>query len=697
MFDVDSARCYCANDSVFYPPENACLPRADRRITLPCDTCHGNPLVVGNGTKLQIQELGWQPWLPLHLTFNSIDALPFEDGAAPYVGNATPLLPGFWSLSLEREFFYSGPSGALVNFVRPDGNLLTYGASASGSSADLRIPASPVVNDQAWGAGWTYFRDASAMVLEEFDRDLRRVTTLHHATGKRLTFSRAQSATADYPLYAPLYVEDQDGRRWSLGYRAGFVVSVTDPAGKVVSIDSTASGVTGIRWPDGTSRRFLYEDGNARLLSGYVNEAGVRAGTYRYDATGRAISTERALGLDAFSVRWTKGPRNKWVSETYDPEHRVIWRDLYIDAPKDGLVTFPNGSTEALEMDGTFGLLKWSAKTQTGVDGLSRTTRRAFDARMNVTQLDDYNGVRSCMTYAADRNVELTRIEGLNATAVCDVVRTAALPAGARKISTQWHPLWRMATRTAEPLRVTTIIHNGQPDPFNGNAIASCAPSDGVLSNREPIAVVCKRVEQATTDETGEQGFDAQPKPGVATRMATWTYTSQGKVLTERDARGVTIVTNEYYAATTADYTKNDLKSTTNAVGHKTSFLRYNAYGQPLEVVDANAASTVYTYDARQRVKTTTTSGSTTTFDYWPTGELKRTSQADGSTVNYEYDDARRLTAVADSRGNRVEYTLDAEGKRIKENAKDPSGALKRTMSRAFDALGRAQQTTGRE
>jgi YD repeat-containing protein len=217
------------------------------------------------------------------------------------------------------------------------------------------------------------------------------------------------------------------------------------------------------------------------------------------------------------------------------------------------------------------------------------------------------------------------------------------------------------------------------------------------LPDGSVLVLLCKRVEQATTDTTGELGFNATPLAGVAARMWSWTYTPTGQVLTEKDPRGTTTVTNEYYATTTADYTKNDLKSTTNAAGHKTSFLRYNAYGQPLEAIDANAASTTYTYDTRQRVKTVTTAGATTTFDYWPTGELKRTLQADGSAVNYEYDDARRLTAVADSQGNRVEYTLDAEGKRTKEDAKDPQGTLKRTMSRAFDVLGRAQQTTGRE
>ena len=58
---------------------------------------------------------------------------------------------------------------------------------------------------------------------------------------------------------------------------------------------------------------------------------------------------------------------------------------------------------------------------------------------------------------------------------------------------------------------------------------------------------------------------------------------------------------------------------------------------------------------------------------------------------------SRMLAPVADGQGNRIEYTLDQSGNRTAEQAKDPQGTLKRTMSRVFDALGRAQQTTGRE
>jgi YD repeat-containing protein len=89
--------------------------------------------------------------------------------------------------------------------------------------------------------------------------------------------------------------------------------------------------------------------------------------------------------------------------------------------------------------------------------------------------------------------------------------------------------------------------------------------------------------------------------------------------------------------------------------------------------------------------------GQTTTYEYWPTGLLKKVTQPDGGWVAYGYDDAHRLTDVSDNLGNSVHYTLDNSGNRTKEETKDPSGALALQLSRVMDALSRVQQTTGRE
>jgi len=107
-------------------------------------------------------------------------------------------------------------------------------------------------------------------------------------------------------------------------------------------------------------------------------------------------------------------------------------------------------------------------------------------------------------------------------------------------------------------------------------------------------------------------------------------------------------------------------------------------------------------YDAANRLTSLTfTNGGTTlgdlSYTYDAAGQLLKVAAPDGSWVGYEYDAAHRQTAVKDNLGNRTEYVLDNAGNKTGQNVKDATGALARTLARSIDALGRVQQTTGRE
>jgi YD repeat-containing protein len=282
-----------------------------------------------------------------------------------------------------------------------------------------------------------------------------------------------------------------------------------------------------------------------------------------------------------------------------------------------------------------------------------------------------------------------------------------SLPAASRKFSTQWHPDWSIKARIAEPGRITSFVYNGQPDPSAGGVAAACAPASATLPDGKPIAVLCKQVEQATTDSNGTQGFAAPLQAGVPAREQRWTYNEYGQVLTHDGPRTdvADITTHLYYADTAfsgADpyavgHTRGDLRQTTSPSGHVTRYTSYNKAGQLLEMVDANDVTTSHTYDLRQRMTSTTVGGLTTSFAYWPTGLIQRITQPDGNWVHYEHDAAHRLIKVSDNLGNSVSYTLDNLGNRTSEDVRDPANVLRRQLTRSIDALGRVQLVTGRE
>jgi YD repeat-containing protein len=307
----------------------------------------------------------------------------------------------------------------------------------------------------------------------------------------------------------------------------------------------------------------------------------------------------------------------------------------------------------------------------------------SYDANANVTSRTDFNGKTTCLAYDLTRNLETKRVEGVSGTGSCPAALTSP-SAGARVISTQWHPDWRLETKIAEPNKLTTVVYNGQG--------ATCAPST-VLVDGKPPAVVCSRTEQATTDASGALGFAA----GLTGTARTWsyTYTTYGRVLSATDPNGKTTTTTYYPDDDPEMGRRGNVATVTNPAGHLTRYSAYNLHGQPTQIVDPNGLTTDLTYDLRLRLTSRKTGNELTTFTYDPRGLLTKVTLPDAATVTYTYDAAHRLTQLADQRGNKITYTLDTMGNRISEKATDASGSLVRNIQRSIDALNRVQQMSG--
>jgi YD repeat-containing protein len=525
-----------------------------------------------------------------------------------------------------------------------------------------------------------------------------RLLSEHRVGGGWLNYTYTEATPPRPTGPESILLTDAFGRTARINYTsAGYVDSFQDPAGNWLRYRYDSGGacsrsgcphLLSVVYADGTSKTYHWNEPGLALnaatigdaLTGVSDELGVRVGWYGYDADGKAVSTDRGNGIDRYRITNVDG------------------YGVSVEDPLGGSYRF--GYTSIM------GSLKSTGITQpAGAGAPAASTSRSFDSIGNLIQSTGLDGKRTCYAYEAVRKLATVKVEGLPGSS-CDqmVAANATLLTGSRKVSTQWHPDWRLETQVAEPGRITTIIYNGQPDPFNGNAVASCAPADALLPDGKPIAVICKRVEQATTDSNGSLGFAATLQAGVPNRVTSWTYNQHGQVLTERDPLNRQ-TTYAYYSDTAftgsdpyaVGHTLGDLQSITNAKGQVTQYTQYDKHGNVLQSVDPNGVVTQNTYDLRQRLLSSTTAGQTTSYQYDAVGQLKRITLPDQSWVGYDYDGAHRQTAVYDHKGNRIEYQLDNAGNRIGEQTKDPSGALKRQLNRSIDALGRVQQTTGRE
>lgn len=180
------------------------------------------------------------------------------------------------------------------------------------------------------------------------------------------------------------------------------------------------------------------------------------------------------------------------------------------------------------------------------------------------------------------------------------------------------------------------------------------------------------------------------------TRSWAFTYSATGQVLTADGPRtDVSDVTTYTYYNCTAGYQCGQVETITNALGHVTTYNTYNAHGQPLTITDPNGIITTLTYDLRQRLTSRTVGSELTSFEYWPTGLLKKATLPDGSFLAYTYDAAHRLTDITDADGNTIHYVLDAMGNRTGEETRDASSALTRTRTQIFNTLNQLWRQIG--
>ena len=620
------------------------------KLPPPCDPkgSAGNPVRLADCNKIQ-REIDISPvgngGLQFVRTFASGSY--FEPAAGATEGTWS-----YWHHTYSRRIVaLVGNTAAMGVAQRESGDLRYFNSSGSelfnadGAAAQLQR----LVDGGGTLTGWRYTTPDLEVELYNAVGQLLSIATPAGLT-QALTYSNGSTPPSIAPQPGLLIgVADTFGRTLQLTYdSAARLATVTDPAGGAYGYQYDSGGrLAQVTYPDQKQRTYVYENTTFPfLLTGIVDENGVRFASYAYDGAGHAQSTQHAggAGLYTLSVSTTSSPLARTVSVT--DSRGILFNNDYSVA------------------GGTF--KRW--RRYCSNCGTTMQEDSTFDANGNVASYIDFNRNRTNYTFDLTRNLESVRVEGLTA--------AGAATSATRTISTQWHTTYRLPSRIAEPTRITTYTYDAA-----GNLLTKSI--------------------QATTDANGSQGFSA-PTQG-APQVWTYTYGSYGRIATidgpRTDANDVT--TYSYYADNAAcTGCRGQIQTITNALNQTTSFGNYDGNGRPTQITDTNGVITTLTYSPRGWIASRTInvgqpSAETTTYTYDNAGQLTKVTLPDGSWLAYLYDDAHRLTEISDSVDNVIQYTLDAMGNRIKEDIYDPQDALRRTQSRVYETLNRLQQSIG--
>jgi len=380
-------------------------------------------------------------------------------------------------------------------------------------------------------------------------------------------------------------------------------------------------------------------------LTGITDELSKRYADYRYQFDGRGIETTHAGGAEKHTL-------------SYNPDGSTT-------------VVDPLNQSRVYKFAVAQGVAQPQDQDQPCSTGSPYKSTKV-DANGNPVYQIDFNGNRTNFAYDTVRNLETSRQEGLKA--------NGTVTPETRIVTTEWHPSLRQPAKIAQPLKLTSFEYY-------------------------PSGLLKTRTERATTDKDGSKGVSATPDATVPARAWSYTYNTEGQVLTvdgpRTDVTDVTdITTLTYYPSTDTavppKWHKGDVHTVKNAAGHITTFNEYDAHGNVLKSTDANNLVTQNAYDELGRLKTQTVGGLSTSYTYDKRGMLGSVSTPQGQLLTYAYDDAHRLKTITDRDGNRIEYTeLDAMGNRRDERVYDAANKLVRQHKRQYNALHRLELDIG--
>jgi len=597
----------------------------------------GNPIHAGTGNKYQTETDYRVSSTPLAFVryYNSYDAR---------VG----VLGSNWRHNYERAITLSTvtTTNDTATVTRADGKAYTFTDNAGVWTTDADVTATLSGNATS---GFVYTMqngtvenyDASGRLVSIVNRNSQTVTLSYNATSGKL-----ETVTGPF------------NRTLTFTYDAnGNIATLTDPDAGVYQYgyDATHNNLTGVEYPDTTTRGYLYEKTtHPHHLTGITDENNQRYATYDYDAEGRGTLSEHAGGVDRFSL-------------VYNSDGTTT-------------VTDPSNRARIYHFETHHGVIKVARVENGTCTSCGGTTQNAtYDANGFVQSKTDFNGnVTNHINNA--RGLPESRTEAVGTPEE-------------RTITTVWHPTYAVPTKISEVGRDTDFTH------YADGSVKTKTVTDTVTQAKrswaytyntqgQPLSVDGPRTD--VVDNT-TYAYDATSGSLITVTNALnqvtqiTSHDNSGRPLTLVDPNGL---------ITTLTYTpRGQIES--RKVGNETTGFTYDNAGNLKRITLPDASYLEYTYDAAQRVEVVTDHlGNSINYTLTAAGSIESEQVNDPAAVlvrsiSRTYNDLNQLESVTGNNLQSTTYGYDGNGNPTSSEDAD----LNKTVY-AFDALNRVTGMT---
>lgn len=508
--------------------------------------CQGNPILPSTAEKYR-SELDWSDSGPSALSF----VRTYRSSWARDSTRAGNPFGQVWSHSFSTKLIATpAPALSSVAITTGEGYVRIFEKPAGATIWTATDSADTLT--QPSSNAWTYHRadDDSTLNFDGSGKLQSEVTRNGWTTA--YTYNSSDQLAS---------VTNGFGRTLALAYNGtGQLTAVTTPDARVITYGYDGTGrLSSVTYPDGKVRSFVYENASfPQGLTGILDESGSRWGTFAYDSTGRAVSTQLAGSVDSYQVSY----------------------------PSTGSATVvdPLGTSRNYSYSTSQGKLAVTSGSLPSGDGTSDAASRVQDANGLTTSETDFKGTVTTTSWDTVRRLPLT------------VVRASGKPE-AQIVTTSWHPTFSLPALITEAGRTTAYTYDAR-----GNLLTLTVTDTSASPNTN---------KSWNWTYNAQQLIETATKPNGAT--SSYTYDSRGNVLTSINALGhvtsyayddanrVVSTTAPNGLVTTYTYDARD-RLLTQTIGGQTTTITYKPYGTVEAISLPTGLVLTYTYDAAHRL-----------------------------------------------------------------------------------------------